>query len=127
MDKLTKGQRSELMSRIKSAGTGPEKALESILKKLAIPHVTQPTDLPGNPDLVVGHVAVFVHGCFFHKCPEHFRLPKTRSEHWAAHIGKNVARHRKNARRLRSLGFRVAVIWEHDLPRKKKGKALEAK
>ncbi len=131
MDKLSKSQRSELMSRIKCRGTGPELALGRIMKKLGVWHVAHPQGLPGNPDFKViaggRPLAVFVHGCFFHKCPAHFRLPKSRSDHWAEHIRKNVVRHRRNAAALRRLGFRVAVVWEHELPRKKSKKLSEAR
>jgi DNA mismatch endonuclease (patch repair protein) len=130
-DTLTKAARSELMSRIKCRDTGPEVALHKLLLKLKVEHQMHPQGLPGNPDLVVRHligesIAVFVHGCFWHRCAQHFRLPKSRTDHWRQHIGKNVARHRKNADALRRRGYRVAVVWEHELPRKKKGKKLEA-
>lgn len=127
-DRLTAGQRSELMSRIRCRDTGPESALAGLMRKLGVPFVEHPKGLPGNPDFVVKagcrFVAVFVHGCFWHRCPKHFRLPKSRSEHWEGHISRNVSRHRKNARWLRRLGYRVAVVWEHELPRKKKGPRL---
>lgn len=127
MDRISVAQRSELMSRIGQKDTGPEVAMRSILRKLGLQHESQP-GLPGKPDFLVEvsgrRVALFVHGCFWHRCPEHFRLPKTRSEHWARHVGRNVARHRRNFRLLRGLGYRVAVVWEHELPRKKKGPRL---
>lgn len=126
-DNLSVARRSELMSRIKCRGTGPEVALEKLLRKFGMGVRVHP-DLPGKPDMLVGGaVAVFVHGCFWHRCKEHFRLPKSRTEHWRQHIGGNVARHRKNSARLTRMGYRVVVVWEHELPRKKKGKALEAK
>ena len=128
MDRLTKGQRSELMSRIRGKGTGPEVALANLLRKFGFAPCVNPKGVIGNPDMVIGTdskpIAVFVHGCFWHRCPQHFRLPKSRTEHWREHIRKNVARHARNARRLRREGFRVVVVWEHELPRKKKGPKL---
>lgn len=130
MDRLSKSQRSELMSRIRCRGTGPEEAMASILRRLGFSFRTNPKGLPGNPDFVVrdgsGGLAVFVHGCFWHGCRRHFRLPKSRTEHWREHIRKNRVRHVRNARRLRSLGYRIAVVWEHDLARKKSGPRLGA-
>lgn len=132
MDRLPKAQRSELMSRIKSRGTKPEKALGRLLKKVGVQFAAQPEHLPGKPDFLVysgfgPSTAVFVHGCFWHRCRKHFKWPKTRAAHWRKHIGKNVARHKKNAAGLRRVGYRVAVVWEHELPRPKKGRPLEAK
>src|SRR4051794_8019823 len=41
------------------------------------------------PDIVFPRagVAVFVDGCFWHGCPEHFRSPRTNVEYWEAKIG----------------------------------------
>ena len=60
-------------------------------------------------------LAVFAHGCFWHGCPAHFRAPKTRAEHWAAHIAKNRARDERVRRSLRRLGYRTSAVWEHYL------------
>ena len=131
MARLTKAQRSELMSRIKSTGTGPEKALESILKKLRLTYEEHPEDLPGKPDFIVRHgwekVAVFVHGCFWHCCPKHFKAPKTRAAHWKAHFAKNVARDKRARRVLRKIGYRTAVVWEHEVNTASKAAAAAAR
>lgn len=76
--------------------------------------------LPGRPDLVFPklRLAVFVHGCFWHDCPT-CRLPKPKAnaEFWAAKMVANVERDARATRELRSSGWDVAVIWEHDLRR----------
>src|SRR3954469_24386844 len=40
------------------------------------------------PDIVFprARVAVFVDGCFWHGCPEHFHLPRTNAQYWEAKI-----------------------------------------
>src|SRR5690606_42154532 len=55
-------------------------------------------DLPGRPDLVLPkfRLAVFVHGCFWHRHPGCFYAtsPSTRTDFWAAKLNGNVARDR---------------------------------
>ena len=59
-------------------------------------------------------LAVFVHGCFWHRHSGCRRCttPKTRREFWAAKFDANVARDARNIADLKALGWRVAVIWE---------------
>jgi DNA mismatch endonuclease (patch repair protein) len=73
--------------------------------------------LPGSPDVVVPRIrlAVFADGCFFHMCPIHGRLPKSRVDFWRRKLEGNVRRDRSTRRALRALGWTVWSIWEHDL------------
>jgi len=59
-------------------------------------------------------VAVEVRGCFWHACPEHYRLPQTNDSYWSAKAARNVARDRDTAERLTAAGWRLIVVWEHD-------------
>ena len=59
--------------------------------------------------------AVFVHGCFWHGCPLHFKLPRSRPEYWAAKIGRNRQRDEATRLALEAEGWRVLVLWEHDI------------
>lgn len=73
-------------------------------------------DLPGSPDLVFPRfrVAVFVHGCFWHRhlgC-RFAATPKSRTEFWQAKFEANVARDMRVQQALRDDGWRVAVVWE---------------
>ena len=74
------------------------------------------SDLPGKPDLVFPRrrVAMFVHGCFWHRhpnCPK-ASSPKSRGEFWQAKFDANVARDVIVAARLKDLGWRVLTVWE---------------
>ena len=60
-------------------------------------------------------VAVFVDGCFWHGCPEHFSTPATNTEYWATKIGGNELRDRETDRLLAEAGWMVVRIWEHDV------------
>src|SRR5205823_4622097 len=70
--------------------------------------------LPGTPDIVLrdANVAVFVHGCFWHGCPRHYRLPKRNHQYWIPKLERNQARDRANTRALRRLGWSVVTTWE---------------
>src|SRR6188768_1686361 len=112
-DVFDKATRSRIMRSIKSTNTKPEIRLAEELDRLKIAHERQ-KKLPGRPDFTIGALCVFVHGCFWHRCPRHYKHPKSRVEHWRQHIGKNVARHLRNCKRLNRLGYKTLVVWEHE-------------
>lgn len=116
MDNLTKEQRSRTMSKIRSKWTSQEKKIHNYLKALKIKHKTHP-NMSGNPDLILTNskTAVFLHGCFWHKCPKHYKEPKTNITYWLPKIEKNVERDKINSKFLKSEGWRIVRIWEHDL------------
>lgn len=59
-------------------------------------------------------VAVFVDGCFWHRCPEHGVLPYANGEWWGDKLQGNVARDRRNDRELTAAGWCVVRVWEHE-------------
>lgn len=59
-------------------------------------------------------VAVFVDGCFWHGCPEHFVTPKANADFWARKIKANRTRDMDSEERLRSHGWTVLRCWEHE-------------
>lgn len=58
-------------------------------------------------------VAVFVDGCFWHRCPEHYVPVKNNAGWWEAKLKANVARDLDTTRTLQTLGWRVVRVWEH--------------
>ncbi|EXJ13580.1 Very-short-patch mismatch repair endonuclease (G-T specific) [Imhoffiella purpurea] len=106
------------MSRIRGKDTKPElvvrRALFALGYRYRIGH-----KLPGRPDLVFVHqrVAVFIDGCFWHRCPEHFRMPRSNREFWEAKISANCERDRRVDSELTELGWRVLRFWEHEVRR----------
>lgn len=59
-------------------------------------------------------VAVFIDGCFWHGCPDHYVEPKTRTEFWATKIAGNVARDAETTRLLEEAGWTALRFWEHE-------------
>jgi DNA mismatch endonuclease (patch repair protein) len=58
-------------------------------------------------------IAVFVDGCFWHRCAEHVVMPKANRAWWEAKLSRNVARDRRNDQALEQAGWRVVRVWTH--------------
>jgi DNA mismatch endonuclease (patch repair protein) len=61
-------------------------------------------------------VVVFIDGCFWHGCPQHYVPPKSHVEYWEPKIAANRARDVETAGRLREQGWTVLRFWEHEDP-----------
>lgn len=98
--------------------TEPELALRRELHRLGLRYVLDVRALPGRPDVVFTRrrIAVFIDGCFWHRCPTHFVQPKSNSDWWTRKLAANVERDRLADERLTSLGWAVLRVWEHEDP-----------
>jgi DNA mismatch endonuclease (patch repair protein) len=117
-DVFTKKKRSRVMAAIRSKGNkNTELKLITIFKAYRITGWRRHQKLHGNPDFVFPKVkvAIFVDGCFWHGCPRHGRDPATNSDYWIPKLKKNKMRDRQNTFVLRSSGWLVLRIWEHEL------------
>ena len=117
-DTLTKEKRSVVMSAISSSGNrATELTLISIMKSRRITGWRRNQPLHGKPDFVFRRerLAVFVDGCFWHGCPWHCRMPKSRQNYWEPKIARNRARDKAIRKTLETAGWRVYRIWEHSL------------
>lgn len=109
-------ERSALMSRVRRKDTAPELAVRRWLHRRGFRFRLHRNDLAGTPDIVLPRyrVAIFVHGCFWHRhpgCPR-ASTPGTRQAFWAEKFAKNVARDRAAELKLRAQGWTPIVIWE---------------
>jgi len=125
-DKRSPVPKSEATSRVMSANrgrdTGPElklrKALWSAGHRGYRLHFKK---APGRPDIayVSKKIAIFVHGCFWHRCPKcDYPLPKNNTEFWKAKFDRNVARDARKKADLKRAGWKVITIWECDLKKR---------
>ena len=116
-DVLTREQRSYNMSRISGRDTKPEIRLRTFLSLKGVKGYRTKSKLEGRPDLVFTKqkVAVFVDGCFWHKCSKCYIKPKTNAKFWSDKINSNVERDKKINRKLRKEGWKVIRLWEHEL------------
>ncbi len=115
-DKLTPELRSWNMSRIKGKDTRIEVEVRKYLFSKGYRFRKNDKRYPGKPDIVLPkyHVAIFVHGCFWHRhegCKD-ATTPKTRTEFWLEKFDKNVKNDQIKQEKLRELGWKVIVIWE---------------
>ena len=108
--------RSEVMSRVRSKGTGLERKFVEICRSTGA-HVRRADKVFGKPDFrIVGtDILIFVNSCFWHGCHWHCRMPGSRKGYWIPKIARNKRRQRDVIRALRRLGYRVLVVWEHTL------------
>ncbi len=118
MDIFTPDKRSDIMSRISSSGTLPERRVKKKLWAQGFRYARSAKGLPGSPDVVLPRLrsVVFVHGCFWHghTC-KRAALPASNTEFWRAKIGRNMARDARSTRSLRSLGWACFHVWQCQL------------
>jgi DNA mismatch endonuclease (patch repair protein) len=116
MDKLTKAERSVLMSRIRSKDSKPELIVRRTAHRMGFRYRLHSSKLPGSPDLVFARrkKVIFVHGCFWHghDCRAGRNRPESRKEYWDAKLERNMRRDRKNSFSLRRQGWSVLAVWE---------------
>lgn len=115
------------MSKIKGHDTKPELAVRSLLHRMGYRftvHAPNNRKLPGRPDIVLPkyNAVIFVHGCFWHrhKNCKIASTPKTRENYWQEKFAANVARDKRNTRKLRHSGWHVLVVWECEVAKEDK-------
>lgn len=115
------------MAAVRSKNTGPEVRLRKAVWHRGLRFFTPSgwtkltgQRLVGAPDLIFARVkiAVFVDGCFWHGCPEHYTLPEDNRDFWKAKLDRNRTRDAKVNRDLEAKGWTVLRFWEHDLRKK---------
>lgn len=121
-DSFDKEMRSLIMSRVRSKNTSPELRLRKALFARGLRYRIHAAHLPGSPDIAFPgrKVAIFVHGCqwHWHGCSRS-RMPSTNIEYWTKKIARNQARDLENLSKLAAEGWRVLVVWECSLKKRK--------
>lgn len=102
-----------------SRDTRPELRLRQALHSLGLRyrvHWSLPFDRRRRADLAFtrAKVAVFVDGCFWHGCPEHYVPPSSNFSYWRDKVEGNRARDIDTTSRLEELGWVVLRAWEHE-------------
>ena len=105
----------------RSRDTSPEVSIRRILHAAGLRYRVASRPDPnyrGTADLVFRkpRVAVFVDGCYWHGCPQHYKRPTAHSEYWATKIARNLARDRAMDAHLQQLGWLSLRFWEHVPP-----------
>ncbi|MEV5525667.1 very short patch repair endonuclease [Streptomyces prunicolor] len=107
------------MQAIRSRDTKPEWLIRRLVHAQGLRYrvsVRPLPDLRRTADLVFrpAKVAVFVDGCYWHGCPEHYVPPRTNSGYWSEKVVRNVERDRDTDQRLSDAGWFVLRFWEHE-------------
>jgi DNA mismatch endonuclease, patch repair protein len=110
---------SSRMSRQARRDTAPEVALRRELHRRGLRfRVDWP--IPGMPrrraDIAFTRkrVAIFIDGCFWHRCPTHKTAPANNAAWWTSKLEMNVRRDRETDEHLAATGWIVLRFWEHD-------------
>ncbi|MGW0966709.1 very short patch repair endonuclease [Streptomyces sp. NPDC002516] len=107
------------MQAIRSRDTAPERLIRRLVHAQGLRYrvAARPlSDLRRTADMVFrpAKVAVFIDGCYWHGCPEHYVSPKTNPGYWSDKVARNMARDRDTNERLRAAGWLVLRFWEHE-------------
>lgn len=101
------------------ANTKPEMLVRQRLRAAGLTgYRLQWKKAPGRPDIAFPgrKVAIFVNGCFWHRCPNcNPSTPKRNVEFWEAKFRRNVERDARAQAELQELGWTSIVIWECEL------------
>lgn len=109
------------MRRQRRRDTKPELAIRRAVHTKGMRYFVDRPPLPGmrrRADMVFprARVAVFIDGCFWHRCPIHGTAPKRNTEWWTAKLDANVLRDRSTDAALEHAGWQVVRVWEHETP-----------
>ncbi|MDT0347647.1 very short patch repair endonuclease [Streptomyces litchfieldiae] len=107
------------MQAIRSRDTKPEWLIRRLVHAQGLRYRVAARPLPGlrrTADMVFRptKLAVFIDGCYWHGCPQHYVPPKTNPGYWSDKVARNVARDRDTDRQLEEAGWTVLRFWEHE-------------
>ncbi|WP_165986230.1 very short patch repair endonuclease [Streptomyces sp. YIM 98790] len=107
------------MQAIRARDTKPEWVIRRLLHARGLRYRVAARPLPElrrTADVVFrpSRVAVFIDGCYWHGCPEHYVSPRTNPGYWSEKVARNVARDRDTDKRLTEAGWLVLRFWEHE-------------
>lgn len=108
------------MQRARRRDTRPEQEIRKILHaaglRYRVDHPIPGTRRRADISFPRKRVSVFIDGCFWHGCPEHASWPRHNAEWWRNKIEATRQRDADTNERLRSRGWTVIRIWEHEDP-----------
>ena len=107
------------MQRQQSRDTGVELAFRTILHRRGLYYRLQRRPIEGirrTADLLFARarVAVYIDGCFWHGCPDHYMQPHSNAGYWVPKIEGNRRRDADTDARLEEAGWAAFRLWEHE-------------
>ena len=109
--------RSRIMSAIRKRDTKPELAVRRFLHANGFRYRLHASSLPGCPDLIFPSLrsVLFVHGCFWHRCPycaAGKKEVRSNTRYWIPKLQNNQARDARVRTELEEAGWSVLTVWE---------------
>jgi DNA mismatch endonuclease (patch repair protein) len=121
-DVFSPKKRSEIMAANKGRGNkATEIQMRELLTDAGIEGwESNPPDVSGKPDFIFRQekIALFVDGCFWHGCDTCRNIPANNHEFWLRKINRTKARDKEVTKLLKTDGWKVIRIWEHELKKK---------
>lgn len=110
---------SRRLARQPQRDTSPELKLRSALHRLGFRFRLHKRLIVGKNfkvDIVLPRyrIAILVDGCFWHSCPQHGTIPRTRSRWWKHKLSENRKRDALHVISLQECNWTVVRIWEHE-------------
>jgi DNA mismatch endonuclease, patch repair protein len=107
------------MQAIRSRDTKPEQLIRRLVHAKGLRYRVSARPLPNlrrTADMVFrpAKVAVFIDGCYWHGCPDHYVPPRTNPGYWSDKVARNVTRDRDTDQQLEAAGWLVLRFWEHE-------------
>ncbi|MGW5044600.1 very short patch repair endonuclease [Streptomyces griseoluteus] len=107
------------MQAIRSRDTKPERLIRQLVHAKGLRYRVSARPIPDlrrTADMVFRpvKVAVFIDGCYWHGCPEHYVAPRTNSGYWSEKVLTNMRRDRETDQLLTNAGWLVLRFWEHE-------------
>lgn len=101
--------------------TAPEMAIRRLVHAAGLRYRVDARPLPSarhTADMIFtrARVAVFIDGCFWHGCADHYRPPASNTTYWAGKVTRNRQRDRLADDALAAAGWAVIRVWEHEPP-----------
>lgn len=117
MDTHTPKQRTYNMSQIKSFNTKSELKFRKYIWQTGLRGYRIKSKILGKPDIYFPKqkLAIFIDGCFWHKCPIDFIRPKSRNDYWDKKIKDNIVRDREINLELKKKNIKALRFWEHEI------------
>jgi DNA mismatch endonuclease (patch repair protein) len=117
MDHVSRATRSRIMASVGSRNTTPELIVRRALHRAGLRYRLHDNGLPGRPDIVFASrkLALFVHGCFWHRCPvckNGSKGVRSNESYWIPKLARNAARDRQTQIKLHNMGWTVRIVWE---------------
>ncbi len=116
MDRITKEQRSKIMSSIKAKSHLEDNVTKELWHR-GVRFRRNVRSLKGTPDIAIKkyHIVIFIDSCFWHCCSEHFRMPKSNLEYWEKKFEKNKKHDAEVTAFYKKQGWKILRFWEHEI------------